>query len=451
MIAAPPISGGAVVLTYHPHDFQRLFHASAAPLRVCMAGTRGGKSRAISVECQIAMMKMPGSVGLIISPDYPQHNRNLRPYLDELLLPIGKYSERDHKYELKNGSVAWVLYADKPNSMRGVGADWVCGDELRLWTREAWQVVQTRMDKTWSRFWGATTPNGRDWVWEEFLEGSRSVNRYGVEEVHPDRNRRKAVWVWKTVDNTAVPGMAEVVANMRETQPAQFWRQEYEASIEQFTGAVYPDYGDDHFIDAFEIPNWWERVIGVDTGASDPTAMAAFAVSPEGVWYQYGESCERGKTTPDRHATLTELIGDALYWTVRVGDDAKQEMLDLEAMGMPVTPAARDFISRYSRVTDALRTERYKVFRTCEITDQALRRYVWPPETEGGSQRDRKPLHGQSDLPDAIGYAFGADLSGSRPPRPAAAVGPTWDSVVRLIKRARHPVGAGPSLRLGWG
>ncbi len=432
---------------------QEKFHASEAKVRICVAGTRGGKTRALAVECALAMQFRPGSVGLICSPDFPMFRRNLKAYLDELILPVGTFSVRDYCYKHRNGSVAWIVYAEAPDKMRGVGADWVAGDELRMWPREAWQIVTIRADKPWSRMWGVTTPNGKDWVYDDLMSTAGKAVTLDGTRTNPDGDADMEIFSWKTLDNTKAPDLRPVVERAKRILPPQFFEQEYNCSIEEFTGLVYPDFRPlEHVGSAPALPADWPRLIGMDFGAADPTAIVAFAVDDKGAIYQYDEWCEAGQPLRTHADILKRMIGDAHDVTIRAGKDAKQEMIELrDTHGIVVQGADLDFIARYSRVTELLRDDRIRVDPNCEQTIRAYERYRWPMKTTGGASRDLKPMHAFSDLMDASGYALTADIVAAKTagPRPTRW---SWGRIRADIKKWRRG-GDGwrvPTLQPNW-
>lgn len=443
----------ATDIGYQPHAMQEKFHESAAKVRICVAGTRGGKSRALTVECALAMQFRPGSVGLICSPDYPMFRRNLKSYLDELLLPMGSFSARDYCYRHKNGSVAWIVYAENADKLRGVGADWVAGDELRMWPREAWQIVTIRADKPWSRMWGVTTPNGKDWVYDDLMTTAGKAVTLDGTTANPDGDVDTEVFSWKTLDNTKAPDLRPVVARAQRILPPQFFRQEYECSIEEFTGLVYPDFRPaEHVAPAPTLPPDWPRLIGLDFGAADPTAIGAWAVDEKGDVWKYDEWAEAGQPLRTHAEVVKRMMGDAHDVTIRAGADAKQEILELEnLLSVKIQAAPLDFIARYSRITELLRDGRLHVDPHCEQTIRAYERYRWPMKTSAGASRDLKPMHAFSDIPDSDGYALTADITAPTraTPRPSRW---SWGRIREDIRKFRRG-GEGwrvPSLQPNW-
>lgn len=438
---------------YEPHIMQARFHESHAKVRICVAGTRGGKTRAIAVECALAMQFRPGSVGLICSPDFPMFRRNLKAYLDELILPTGSFSVRDYCYKMPNGSVAWIVYAENPDKMRGVGADWAAGDELRMWPREAWQILTIRCDKPWSRMWGATTPNGKDFVYDDLMtQAGKAVTLNGT-TINPDGDPDLEIFTWKTLDNTKAPDLRPVVERAKRILPPQFYEQEYNCSIEEFTGLVFADFSPTaHVASIPTLPPDWPRLIGMDFGAADPTAIVAFAVDGDGRVFQYDEWCQAGQPLRTHAEVVKRMMGDAHDVTIRAGADAKQEIMEVENhLGMKIQAAPLDFLARYSRVTELLRDDRLRVDPNCEQTIRAYERYRWPMKTSAGASRDLKPMHAFSDLMDASGYALTADIVAAKTvgPRPSRW---SWGRIREDIRKFRRG-GEGwrvPTLQPNW-
>jgi len=136
---------------------------------------------------------------------------------------ISKRNESELKVELIQGSEIALKGADKPESLKGVGLNFVILDEYGQMKEEAWgeSVRPMLLDSKGSAIF-IGTPVGYNHFW----------TLYNKEKDDPDYKS----FHFKTIDNLAIEGIAEEVEKARlETDPIRF-SQEYEANFEALIG-----------------------------------------------------------------------------------------------------------------------------------------------------------------------------------------------------------------------
>lgn len=181
---------------YRPHNWQTLFHTirngdELARFRHLVAGRRGGKTLSAAWEVLFYLLhpevfrrdtnselKKP-LVAWVLTKDYPSGLPALLTFR-EVLAQAGlthgvEYKENrgNRWFEFSNGSWLFFKTADEPNSLRGAGLDILWIDEAAfIPSREAWDVVRPALSDRIGRIISTTTPDGKNWFYDEFWSES---------------------------------------------------------------------------------------------------------------------------------------------------------------------------------------------------------------------------------------------------------------------------------------
>lgn len=210
---------------FQPHLNQQRIRDSQARFKVVVAGRRFGKTCFAICELILKALDYPGTKNWYIAPTYHQAKeiawKMLQFYLPEEF--ISKKNESELKIELIQGSEIALKGADKPESLKGVGLNFAILDEYGQMKEEAWDESVRPMlvdSKGGAIFIG--TPVGYNHFWKLY---NKCKDDADYESFH-----------FKTVDNLAIPEIAEEVEKARvETDPIKF-SQEYEANFEALVG-----------------------------------------------------------------------------------------------------------------------------------------------------------------------------------------------------------------------
>ena len=158
-----------------------------------------------------------------------------------------------------NGSVISLKGANNPDSLRGIGLDYLVLDEAAYLEERVWTEVlrPTLSDKIGGALF-ISSPSGRNWFYDLWEDGQ--------DEEEEDWSS----WQFTTLEGGNVP--PEEVESARRNLDARTFEQEYEARFVTYTGLVY--YGFDHsesVVDREYIPG--EPVyIGMDFNIDPMTA-----------------------------------------------------------------------------------------------------------------------------------------------------------------------------------
>lgn len=213
------------------HRAQSKIYEDNTRFKVVVAGRRFGKTT-VSIQhlIKVATRKRNAQVWYV-APTYGMAREIVWTKL-KMALPqqwVAKTHESLLKITLRNGSVISLKGADRPDTLRGVGLDYIVLDEFQDMRRGVWdEVLRPTL---------ATTGGGA-----LFIGTPKSFNHFHklYERGQSQRNRKKPEWKsWQypTITSPFVP-TAEVEQARQDLDPRTF-RQEFEATFETMSGRVY--------------------------------------------------------------------------------------------------------------------------------------------------------------------------------------------------------------------
>lgn len=367
------------------HKNQGTVFRSTSRFKVLAAGRRFGKTILACVLLFVNCLRVKDGLFWYISPTYKQTKQIawkilLKLIPDEVLAK--KPNETELSFVFKNGTELFLKGADNPDSLRGTGLDGLVIDEFASIrnARSVWQEVlrPALTDKLgWCFFIG--TPKGKNAFWELWLKGQRKED--GFES-----------WRFGTTDNPFIS--RSEIKEAKDSLNERYFRQEYEASFEDFTGLIWPEYSDDPkdkiVIDPFEIPDWWETVGCIDVAVSGTTAALLAAIDDAGTIHFVKEYYEQNKRA-------SEVMDAIRHWNPGIWliDPAAKIKNQRNALGELYTlydeysdsgimphPAENDVDAGINRFGEYLKAGKIKVFSTLKNYRSELILYHWAEERE---------------------------------------------------------------------
>lgn len=284
------------------------------------------------------------------------------------MLRIGRYWSGERVIELKDPKKGfWAKRADdpmwgriilrsaaSPGGLESATAKAAILDEAGQdeYTLETWEAVLRRLSLYQGRACAATTLYNLGWLKTEIYDAWKN----GDSDID--------VIQFASIQNPAFPKAEFERARLK----MQDWRfaMFYLGQFAKLAGLIYANFEDSMLVDPFPIPREWERVVGVDFGGAN-TAVVYLAQDPYSeVWYLYEESLE-GYLSSEEHAKkhLEKLVG-LEYQVIGGAHSEGQQRLDWGTGGLIVQePPISDVESGIDRVTQLIKSNRFRVFRTC--------------------------------------------------------------------------------------
>ncbi len=221
------------------HRGQAMVMRDRHRFRVVVAGRRWGKTHTARTEALIAAASKSKQLVWYVAPTY-QMARDIM--WDELKSAIPAEwlarppNETRMVMYLRNGSRLQLKGADKPDTLRGVGLNFVVVDEAQDIKETTWsEVLLPTLASTNGRALIIGTPKAYNWLYDKYVLGQRGPT-FADEKGRTVQNEWKS-WQFPTITSPFIP-RAEIEARKSDMDPRSF-RQEFLASFEVMSGRVY--------------------------------------------------------------------------------------------------------------------------------------------------------------------------------------------------------------------
>ncbi len=215
---------------YEPHPLMVGFHDSQARFRYSACGIKSGKTYAGAYDFAEECWSTPNLFAWVVAPTYGQ----LDTCEAELMTifetceragtkVLAKRQQRNRKYFLTNGTVIQAKTAEHPDYLRGPNVDRCWVDEAAFIKDAAWHQIRQRTAAREGEVIATTSPNGRNWLWNECLKaGMPPAAPYGQWEDHGRYVVHHPTWAfgWVTTKD---------IEDMRATMPRDAFDRDYGA------------------------------------------------------------------------------------------------------------------------------------------------------------------------------------------------------------------------------
>lgn len=452
------------------------FHISAARFRVNFGAAGSGKSYAGCDEAIKWALQYPGITGMI-SRKYVTDLRDSteRVFMERMpdeLLQQCKLTRSGGHYDrclFPNGSEILFRGLEEWEKKKSVNLGFLFMDEMTEFDEDTFHGMRTRLrqaDRTpearmrgytgkieRTGLWGATNPNGHDWVWRLFHPDSTDEMRQKLDG---------AAFFSTTLDNPFLPpDYVDDLLNM----PRQYILRYVLCQFDDFAGRIYEDFGEPGTIvphPVFDLarpgPVVW---MGMDPGTRNPTA---------GVWCWVDEANHRlvaiaeykePGLAVDTHVAKWRNIEVMQRMRVqwRVGDpnaitqrDRGTQIPLIEQygrLGYHFALGAADRDTRIWQLGRLIKLRRFVVSEDLPQLTESLKEYQWknltPAQKNRGEDPKSEPLKKNTDLVEAAQFISGRFLPfRTKPYEPEPQ---NWsDEIWRDVRRHRREAAYGSNV-----
>lgn len=404
---------GTLTNNYKPHEHQKLVHNSKARFKVCVCGRRFGKTTLALNE----LFKYAWANGdklarcWYVAPNYRQAKTVAWEMIKEIIPEqlIASINEAELMIRLVNGTMIELKGADAADSLRGSKLFYVVLDEYATMKRTVWEeIIRPSMaDVPDSKALFIGTPAGMHnhfkTLYDKALAGKKGWE----------------AWSFKTSDNPYVSG--EELEEIRKSTDPTVFRQEYEAEFVEMAGAIYPMFKREiHTVIPHEIPEHYERVVAMDWGSRNATAIVFAAISEKGEVFIYDLLYSSGKTvsqwadilrTRHDYTDITQWIIDpaALAQAREFGNYG----IHFISYNPETLKAINNVNIGINLVQQYLLEGKIKIFKHCDVLIEQMEQYQWEPNSSRLDLDPRpKPLKKDDHATDALRYLCCARLAG---------------------------------------
>lgn len=257
------------------------------------------------------------------------------------------------------------------------------------------------------------------WIREDFLMHSDQINTHGLEQRYVPTNIDKNVSS-HIIGTKANPYLPPNFYDEQAKNKPRWWIERYlKGSFDYAEGMVYPNVLQ-AICRPFEIPKHWKRVIGLDYGIRDQTAIIFIAIdNKEGVAYVFDEVYinnvnykviaqhykEHYRNNVPPGTLLNCPVMDARSINKRNDYDLRTIGELFEEEGIFFEPAQMDLNTRILNVNTLIESGKLKIFNSCTNLCTEIMKYKFPERTSTGKSTSDKPEDKNNHAINAMEFA----------------------------------------------
>jgi phage terminase large subunit len=244
---------------------QKTVAKDEARFKVLVSGRRFGKTTlAIRELCYHA--RHPNTLCWYVAPSYRQAKQIAWTKLKKILMELRwakRFNEADLTCYLKNGSQICLRGADNPDSLRGVGINYLVLDETADISEQSWtEVLRPTLSDTKGKAIFLGTPKGHNWFYDLYQRGR-------------DQNEQE----WSSHLYTTEQGGwvdADEIEQAKRDLSAKVFRQEYQATWETYSGLIFYSFDMERNVQPVSITEEDKMLyVGVDFNIDPISAVVA--------------------------------------------------------------------------------------------------------------------------------------------------------------------------------
>lgn len=210
------------------HDAQMEIFKSEARFKVISAGRRFGKSRLAAWVLLIKALQSKSKDVFYVGPTFQQSKDIMWGMLKELGRDVIKAAhENTAVLTLINDRKIYLKGSDRPDTLRGVGLEYVVLDEYASMKPEVWEMIlrPTLADvKGGAMFIG--TPAGKNHFYKLFMDAQGEDSDWEA-------------FQYNSTDNPLLD--PKEIQAAKSSMSTQAFRQEFEATFESFSGGIFKE------------------------------------------------------------------------------------------------------------------------------------------------------------------------------------------------------------------
>ena len=279
----------ALPATLSLHPKQMAVYQSQARFRVVVAGRRWGKS-ALARVLMITRARVRKRKIWYVAPTYKMAKQIMWGDLLDAIPPrwIRKVNETALSVLLVNDTRIELKGADKGDSLRGVGVDFLVLDEFQDIDPDTWTKVlrPTLADRRGDAIF-IGTPKAYNYLYELYKKG---------QDAKLVAKRQWESWQFPTITSPFIP-LSEIAAARADMDEKSF-RQEFEAAFETMSGRVYYPFDRNEHVGQYafnpKLPIW----VGMDFNI-DPMSTVIFQPQRDGALWAVDEIVLFGSNTEE--------------------------------------------------------------------------------------------------------------------------------------------------------
>lgn len=289
---------------------------------VLLAGPAGtGKSRACLEKLQLAALKYPGMVGLIVRQVRDTLASTALKTWDKFVIKEqlvagsviyrGASGREPARYIFGNKSEIWVAGMDKPSKIMSTEFDMIYVQEATELHPDGYQKLTTRLGRTdampYQQLISDCNPDAPSHWLKLRADAGTTTMLHSRHEDNP---------IYFDDDGNITERGAKYLARLDNLTGVTKMRLRHGLWVAA-EGICWPSFTSDNIVDPFPIPEDWPRFWVVDFGLVHPFVWQAWAQAPDGELYCYREIHMTGRLVEDHARQIIGLVRPGAEWNDR--------------------------------------------------------------------------------------------------------------------------------------
>lgn len=299
-------------VTLHPTQYD--FLRTLAPAKAYIGPFGSGKTRVLAVQAMVLSHYFVPNNGLIGRLSYPDLRDTTRQqfmdYVPKHLVREASLPEKGDGYvEWNVGGRTLFRNLDQPNKFGSLNLGYAGIDEAAELQEMVFNAIEARVGRWWkvsalpkgvfpySPIFAVGNPGGQDWIYKRFFKPGRTAADAARSRGFQPGARENEAFL--------PPGYYD---NLAKGKPEWWIRRFLRGDMRALEGLVFPLWDDTlNVVRPFPIPPEWRRVMSLDHGQRNPTAVQWWAVDTEGNFICYRDYEVAGPTIPEHAAAFSKL------------------------------------------------------------------------------------------------------------------------------------------------
>lgn len=371
--------------------------------RVVNCGRRFGKTTTAALEIAGKAVSKNDARVAYIAPTYQQARdiiwRELRRILEPVTIDKNE-SRLEIQVKTKGGGTGyvWLRGWEAVETLRGQKFDFLVLDEVAM-LREFWmnwqEVLRPTLTDTRGEALFLSTPKGYNHFYDLFE----------LQNTDPEFKS----FHFTSYDNPFLP-KEEIDAAKTQLTEDRF-AQEYLADFKKAHGLVYKEFRREEHVfsewselfpdDPDFVPDFIERIVPVDFGYTNPTAVLTIRKDPDANYYVTDEWYKPGKTTPEIIEYVQSQKPNLVY-----PDPAEPDRIEeMARAGLNVREVSKDIEAGIDAVRELFKAGRLFVHASCVNLIDELETYSYPDKKPDKNEPET-PIKEHDHACDALRYAL---------------------------------------------
>lgn len=386
------------------YEGQWKFLADKSRYRAAIGGIGSGKSLTSSFDLVKHALEYDESMHMVIAPTYKMLSKATWVSIKKALNWWGpsiewKENKSEQTITLSNGSKIFSGFAQEPDNLRGVELSTFFIDEAAMCPKEAWDIMIGRIRQPGKphKGWIATTPRGKNWVWDKFIN---------------TEDKNYSYFHWKTSDNplySLEPGYLNDLVVSYGGVDSKFYQQEVLGQFVTFEGLIYDMFDKNIHISNYIPENPKSVIAGIDWGITSQGVITVVSIEND-IAYVIDEVVRKNTMISfgkdDWVGIAKKLVRDWGVEKFYADPSDPNAIMTMQKHGLPVVQAKNQVIPGIREVQSRFSGGKLKINPGCVNLLGELGSYEWKKDKNDRILFDIEPVKINDHSVDSLRYAI---------------------------------------------